>query len=136
MCRNCASNSLPCRGTRPRPSEARDEIAGIEAEVKLLREDTGLAEKSRAADAARQDLESARERALEGAAMRELLGEMRERHRREGRPRVLESADRLFRESRRLPAEDLDGDELRVARADSPAPRPRPSSRAGREPSC
>ena len=111
------------QGHEAEAKETRDEIAGIEAEVKLLHEDTGLAEKSRAADAARQDLESARERALEGAAMRELLGEMRERHRREGRPRVLESADRLFREFTRdaYQLEDLEGDELRVARADSPA---------------
>ena len=119
------------QGHEAEAKEARDEIAGIEAEVKLLHEDTGLAEKSRAADAARQELESARERALEGAAMRaRLLGEMRERHRREGRPRVLESADRLFREFTRdaYQLEDLEGDEApRRAGGLTGAPRPGPA---------
>lgn len=101
--------------------ELKDEAAAIRADVKKLEQDQQLSEKEAALDQARDVLESVREEVLQAAAMRELMEEVRQRHRKEGRPAVLKRADRYFREFThdKYQLEAVEGESLQVIRVGS-----------------
>jgi uncharacterized protein YhaN len=109
-------------GLEEEAKELREKAAEIRADVKKLEQDQQLSEKQAALDQARDVLESVREEVLQSAVMQELMGEVRQRHRDEGRPAVLKRADRYFREFTRddYQLEDLEGEELRAIRVGSP----------------
>lgn len=99
-----------------RARELDAKIASIEAELAQLEKDTRLPERETEREAAEEALDDLRDDALAGTALRELLGEVEARHRREGRPEVLRRADRhlamFTRDAYRL--DDAGDDALQV----------------------
>lgn len=93
-----------------------NEIHAIEADVRREESDTKLAEREMELRDAQERLEESREVVLEGVAMDCLLTEVSERHRQEGRPKVLARAERHFADytQNRYELEHSGGDEFGV----------------------
>ena len=99
-----------------RISELQDEIHSIEADVRRERSDTNLAQREVEHRDAQERMEEVRDFVLQGVAMDCLLTEVSERHRQEGRPKVLARAERHFADYtlNRYELELTSGDELNV----------------------
>lgn len=104
------------RAADDRVRELTAEIAAIEAAVRQERENTQLAQREVELRDAQERVEETRESVLDGVAMDELLLEVRQRHRQEGRPQVLSRADAHFADftRNRYELEHFEDDDLAV----------------------